>query len=208
MPYFWQWCTKLLNIDWDANSVTAASTVVLAVITTILAFGTVGLWCATRRLVKGGEETARRQLRAYVCIEIFPDDHPIVSFDGPIVVILRIVNRGVTPAYGVEQTVIIGVVKLPPPAKIKIPTTDLLANPITLGPNANVIVNAIIPNGVKDEERKLLLAGTHVFHVAGTVSYLDAFGEHRVTNYNMIMPIGPDGNPFGIQSCEQGNEST
>ena len=81
-------------------------------------------------------------------------------------------------------------------------------SPVTLGPNANVRVNAIIPNGIKDEERKLLLTGTYVFHVAGTVSYLDAFGEHRVTNYNMIMPIGPDGNPFGIQSCEQGNEST
>jgi hypothetical protein len=110
VSYFWQWCTKLLDFDWDANSVTAASTVVLAVITTILAFGTVGLWCATRRLVKGGEETAKRQLRAYLCVEIFPDDHPIVNFDGPIVVLLRIVNRGATPAYGVEQTVIIGVV--------------------------------------------------------------------------------------------------
>jgi hypothetical protein len=84
----------------------------------------------------------------------------------------------------------------------------VLANPITLGPNANVMVNAIIPNGVKGVERKLLLAGTHVFHVSGTVCYLDAFGGRRVTNYNMIMPIGPDGNPVRIQSCEQGNEST
>ena len=131
-----------------------------------------------------------------------------MNFDGPIVVILRIVNRGTTPAYRVEQTVGIGVVKLPLPAKIKIPTTGLLMKSITLGPNANVMVSANIPNGVKDEEGKLLLAGTHVFHVSGTVSYLDAFGERRVTNYNMVMPIGPDGNPFGIQSCAQGNEST
>ncbi len=54
---------------WNAESVTAAGTVALAVLTLTLAAATFFLWLATRRLVKGSEENAVRQLRAYVLIE-------------------------------------------------------------------------------------------------------------------------------------------
>ena len=60
------WFMWFRAIEWTPEAVTAAATVVLAFLTFILAFGSVCLWLATRRLVRGAEDTAERQLRAYV----------------------------------------------------------------------------------------------------------------------------------------------
>jgi hypothetical protein len=43
----------------------------IALFTAILAFGTITLWLATRRLVQGADKTAERQLRAYVHLKNF-----------------------------------------------------------------------------------------------------------------------------------------
>jgi hypothetical protein len=59
----------LLSIDWTPETVTAAGTVALAFLTLVLAAGTFFLWLATRSLVKGAEDTARKQLRAYIGVE-------------------------------------------------------------------------------------------------------------------------------------------
>lgn len=45
--------------NWDDDRTIAAFTIVLA-------FSTIFLWLSTRRLVIGSEETAKRQLRAYL----------------------------------------------------------------------------------------------------------------------------------------------
>src|SRR5579859_4419557 len=55
-----------MAIDWTPEAVTAAATVTLACLTFVLAWGTVFLWRVTKRLVKGAERTAERQLRAYI----------------------------------------------------------------------------------------------------------------------------------------------
>jgi hypothetical protein len=56
-------------IDWKPEAVTAAATIALAVLTLVLAFGTLFLWRATRALVRGADDTSQRQLRAYVGVE-------------------------------------------------------------------------------------------------------------------------------------------
>jgi hypothetical protein len=63
MRFVYNWS---IGINWTPEAVTAAATVVLAILTLTLALGTFGLWLATRRLVRGAEDTAERQLRAYV----------------------------------------------------------------------------------------------------------------------------------------------
>jgi hypothetical protein len=60
------WCRSL---EWiDAERIIAIWTVVLGIATCILGVATVKPWRATDRLVKGAEETAQRQLRAYVSV--------------------------------------------------------------------------------------------------------------------------------------------
>lgn len=50
----------------NENFLVALGTLVTAAFTAILGAATMGLWIATRRLVKGADRTAERQLRAYV----------------------------------------------------------------------------------------------------------------------------------------------
>ena len=55
--------------EWTTHDPVAFYTSLLAIFTGILGASTVALWLATRRLVREAEDTARRQLRAYVGIE-------------------------------------------------------------------------------------------------------------------------------------------
>lgn len=86
------------SINWTPVAITAAGTVALAFLTLVLAAGTLFLWLATRRLVRGSEKTAERQLRAY----IFSDHAKIIGFNTPHpLVIAAFKNSGQTPAYNV-----------------------------------------------------------------------------------------------------------
>ena len=51
---------------------------IIALFTVILAASTIALWASTARLVRGTEDTAERQLRAYVGIEKLEIDAPNV----------------------------------------------------------------------------------------------------------------------------------
>lgn len=80
----------------DTEAVTAAGTIALAFLTLVLAVGTLFLWLATKRLVRGAEKTAQAQLRAYVgvdaaAIEGFGTDAARIR--------ITIKNAGQTPAH-------------------------------------------------------------------------------------------------------------
>ena len=97
-PFNW-----LAGINWTAEAVTAAATIALAFLTLVLALGTIFLWWATKRLVQGSEQTAVRQLRAYVFGKGFTagpnmGDQGIVEY----VVFQEFENVGLTPATGVQ----------------------------------------------------------------------------------------------------------
>jgi hypothetical protein len=68
VSFIWRLYDWFVSIEWTSEAVTAAATVVITVLALTLAGGTLGLWFATRRLVKGAEETAKHQLRAYVFV--------------------------------------------------------------------------------------------------------------------------------------------
>lgn len=71
----------------------AAFTGILAVATVILGAATVALWLATRRLVKGAEDTSERQLRAYLLVE---EAQASVNGQGRFVVDITVMNYGQT----------------------------------------------------------------------------------------------------------------
>jgi hypothetical protein len=82
------------SIDWKPETVTAAATITIAALTFILASGTLFLWLATKRMVKGGERTAERELRAYVFIK----DGAVRTDQGQFSVAVVLKNFGQTPA--------------------------------------------------------------------------------------------------------------
>jgi hypothetical protein len=75
----------------------------LVAFTCLLFFATVALWWSTRRLVKGAEITAQRQLRAYLGVK----GARIISHDGgnTFVVEIQIINSGQTPARRVTHSI-------------------------------------------------------------------------------------------------------
>lgn len=99
-----RWLCWFELIDWTPEAITAAATVALAFLTFVLAAGTLFLWLATRRLVRGTEKTAERQLRAFVFGQQFSSAPNI--FDGKIkeyVFYVRWENVGLTPALAVRS---------------------------------------------------------------------------------------------------------
>lgn len=78
----------------------------VALFTMVLTGATVGLWLATRslwvateQLVKGAEDTTRRQLRAYVSVHAGIVQYQKVGDGHCIVINVTLKNQGVTPAY-------------------------------------------------------------------------------------------------------------
>lgn len=71
------------------------ATIALAILTFLIVLFNAGLWVATRRLVKGAEETSRKELRAYVAT----DDICFVSSEIATQLKITVKNYGHTPAH-------------------------------------------------------------------------------------------------------------
>ena len=86
------------------EEIVAIGTLSIAAFTIILAFATAFLYEATRDLVKGAEETAERQLRAYLGVK---SGSRIISHDGgnTFIVEIQIINSGQTPARRVTHSI-------------------------------------------------------------------------------------------------------
>jgi len=82
------WCCSLEWIDTDR---------VIAIFTVILGTVTFFLWLATRKLVRGAEQTAKRQLRAYVFIH--DGVITLINNDTTIMAHITLKNFGATPGY-------------------------------------------------------------------------------------------------------------
>src|SRR5689334_22225826 len=69
----------------------------VVLLTFLLAGGTFLLWLATQRLVQSAEETARRQLRAYMAIAAAIPRNVIIT-GSRTTVLIAVQNMGQTPA--------------------------------------------------------------------------------------------------------------
>jgi hypothetical protein len=119
-----EYCTAfsgpiLITIKWLARIthkyeglITAAFTIVLAVFTARLWFSTEKLSESTKRLVEGAEDTARRQLRAYIVIH----GKNVRQRPGRFISDIEIVNTGQTPAYDVIAIARTAVLPFPLPS--------------------------------------------------------------------------------------------
>lgn len=166
---------------------------VVAGFTIVLAISTIGLWLATIKLWRAGEtqrnlaeDTAERQLRAYVSVEAGGNGRQRkgARFEFK----PTIINNGLTPAEDVQ---ILSKVGLVPPI---IPSNfdyGLLPAPnpsvTTIGPRQGRVHNLVYYRTITISERRKIVKGELAFHVYGTVSYTDVFKRRRLTNFSMVV---------------------
>lgn len=147
----------------------------VAAFTALLFVATIALWWSTRRLVRGADETARKQLRAYVgieCCQVITKD-----LGNTFVVEVRIKNAGETPARDVHHFIT---------AEILTPFGERLEfNPpgrnmgiVPLAPGMSHVLETPIaiggPAGVPSIE-----ASRRAIFTWGRVNYWDVFGKEQ-----------------------------
>lgn len=168
---------------------------VVAGFTIVLAISTIGLWIVTHSLWRAGEtqrnlaeDTAERQLRAYVSVEAGQNGRQRKGYKFDFRPVL--INNGLTPAADVQIISNVGVVPplIPSNFDYSLPPAP---NPsiTTIGPRQSRVHTLIFHRKLTFAEMRGIAKGTLVFHVYGTVSYKDVFGRARRTNFSMNILI-------------------
>lgn len=179
----------------------AVVTFALAAVTTGLAVFTLKLWRATSQLVRGAEDTARRQLRAYVQVT-----EAASRLDGTeLWVAVTLKNTGQSPAYDVEhRCAIVGV------SKGDTPNLGML----DMGPVARGVVGSAgeltttIPllDEVTPAKKLLLEQEKAMVIVWGHIAYRDIFNAVHSTKYKLILR-GHGVRHGRLHPAEDGNEA-
>jgi hypothetical protein len=196
--------SRLARILKAANEYSGA---LLVAFTALLALATGFLWLATRDLVKGAEETAKKQLRAYVIP--FKGDVQRFGISEPPKASVRIRNAGQTPAYRMTAWVKIAKGNL---SGNDFSTPDIPLHPDILGPGMERSIEASALRPLTSEERAAVVQGTETVYVFGEIRYWDAFNiEHtskfrrmtRVINGQLQMS---EGGALILYNTKEGNE--
>jgi hypothetical protein len=194
--------------DWSEHG-TAWATIALAVITAGLAAATAvlarftwKLWRSTKDLVEEGNETARRELRAYVALReasihnFAVDEKPEIH--------LKLTNYGRTPAYRLRVTLDTNI----RPDAGELPTLQEVTQAAGhLAPGAD-FQSLKTPEWIVSRQQYFALqTPSHTLFVYGIVRYVDTFGQERFTKFRLMT-----GGLAGIRdemlaTCGEGNET-
>jgi hypothetical protein len=156
-------------------------TVVLVVFTTILGFATIILARATKRLVSGAEDTARRQLRAYVSVRPVGADFIYDGSSCRVTITYAVKNFGQTPAYHLVQFGEIANLMVPTAQKIQPPERPGELEEISLPPGAEV--EGTVWGITEEKSLRALGSSFKKIHAVGAVYYTDAFGKERESKF-------------------------
>lgn len=161
----------------------------------LLSLATFGLWYATWRLVKGADQNAERQLRAYVSLVGGGMVHATVDNQPGYLVQVELKNGGTTPGYEFTTWImpprILAVSEIPfGPSR---PESDRTGKSI-IAPSTSAWINhyAIWNPGeledVRDRKRAIF--------IWGGANYKDAFGRSRRFIFRLMI-TGLEGAPNG-----------
>jgi hypothetical protein len=182
-------------------------TIILAAVTLILGAATAFLYLATRALVRGADDTAQRQLRAYISIIIaeatFFEDRPFT---------VRIVfkNSGKTPAYRVRQRTVPFIGPFPLATFPKVVVGKLFGN--DMGPDGAITIGpASIEIPLTKEEIAEFIAGSLAVYAVGELQFVDAFKEARFVRFRLVFRNRGEclmsGSVLPLAHADRGNES-
>jgi hypothetical protein len=165
---------------------------------------------AMERQNKLAEDTAQRQLRAYISIEDVEVHDFRIGGSPRFVAIIK--NRGQTPAYRVRSVVIVRSSAAGPDSfRIRFGNVDRVSSS-ELGPGQGIPhwstkKGAVLEAGDLAE----VLTGIKTVIFAGVVTYNDAFGRRRRTIFRHYMDpskeLDLDNGFAGLILCEKGNRS-
>lgn len=177
------WAGTTDFIDRYHEHIAAFATVVIAIYTIILGKATLGLRDATKSTVESLEQTAERQLRAYVAISA----ESVQNFDTtqPVRVQVALRNAGQTPAYELEFSGSVVVMTFPyvPGVTISYAFPDNISKTV-LHPGHIFYATARtkdIPTQKSIDDTRI---GTdYRVYAGGVARYKDAFGKQRETRF-------------------------
>ena len=174
----------------------------IAFFTFMLFLATVALWWATRRLVQGAEDTAQRQLRAYVSINL--DGKMFLDSDGLLNAPFITKNNGVTPANFMLCSLHIGLFHFPLDTELDPPEYPPTSSNSSLFPGEQVRQYATLPRALSQAETLAIKNGEIAIYVWGEVRYKDAFNKQRSTQFRMYS-TGADSTRGELAYHHEGN---
>lgn len=172
----------------------------LAGITFLLFLATFALWLATRKLVRGSEKTAERQLRAYLLPKggtISPKmDYAVITFS----------NNGQTPAYNVLASSAHAVVNFPLSNSAVFSMTDIKRFD-DIGAAGERSIEYFF--AISSEERDAIINRTKAICFWGSIEYLDIFkSEPRTTEFRFYYGGDFRSSKGSMTIAKEGNKST
>jgi hypothetical protein len=187
------------------KSVVGAFTIVLAISTIGLWLATNKLWDAARNQFTHSEETAKRQLRAYINMTNCHLEY-LTSFSQRLEAYVVFTNSGQTPAYSVRNSGNFAISRTGEEVFNNLPAQRESSS--TVGRDGSVNKKLIAPRLLTQADYSGLGNGSLTLWVYGRLTYKDAFGGDHFTNYRMLIGgdvgISPSG---GMAMAEQGNET-
>jgi hypothetical protein len=194
---------------------TAGVTFLLVLVTGVLATFTYKLWKSTNKLVEGAEDTAKRQLRAYVSVTP-------TKLNGPANIshYFSMINHGQTPARDVMETGLMDVFPYPLPPNFPFPA---LPGPrhgrLVLHPDqTNYSGLAGAARTFTQQEIAHIGTGQYRLYIYGLITYTDVFEKPHITKFCHSIPRTlelieffngtiPPGTPLLTESADQHNEA-
>jgi hypothetical protein len=157
----------------------------------------------TRKESETAAENGRRQLRAYV----FPDQANLVwqGTARPTTAEIVIKNSGQTPAYRLSTATVATTRDFPLQGDLQVPAMP--DNHTVLPPNGSYALSVVLAQSLTGDQAKLIQKGIQAIYAFGKISYVDAFGECRMTQYKFYYTgAGADiGNRVGMTYLDEGN---
>jgi len=211
----------------STEGITALSTVVIAATTIWYAIVSTRSLNAFRRQIRLSEETAERQLRAYVLGEtasIFNVANPVPMFPGQTFqptgaeitnpasgpgVIIQIKNTGQTPAFKVNHWGNICFAGVPLSMGLPAPLPQPFIFESVLGPGISSTKLLFMPQPLSTAEVASLRNGTGAVYVYGHIEYEDAFGNARRSSYRLLHHVtgGAIGVSTSLTFADGGNDA-
>jgi hypothetical protein len=164
-----------------------------------------------RDTLKTMQDTAERQLRAYVFVESAQIVNVLDGSGSPEAHVV-IKNYGQTPAYELVSGFAMDQYPSPPTLNLSVDDADFGIGGKTamaLGPGCESF--SITPSkkpSVPPEIRNEIINGTWIAYVYGEIRYKDVFGNRQTTEYRLMTggPVGVRGSQ--LVGCDEGNKAT
>lgn len=153
----------------------------LVIFTCGLFVATLLLWLATRKLVKGAQDTAERQLRAYL-LPIFGN---VRDFGSHVTTKTQVIlqNTGQTPAYDVRTRFWISAEGFPLRGDLPRPHLGDTPSRGLVGREGKMNLDTETSRPLTVEEVTEIRRGAQAVFIYGDIDYLDAFGKPRYTRF-------------------------